>query len=188
MNFGKVKILAGAALIVATLVSTNAHAVGYGEAAYDSDVPAATQQATITQEDVGNFFKGVWGKTKEVAGNVADKSKEVATDATVAVGKGMQKVGQGMQDIAKSEAEKPAPVEDRVVKTKNEKPGKVSKTVKVEEKKIEKAEVQTTTTPEQADSIGQNAIKAKDAVIDGISGFLGKLRSSEPSNPNTPKP
>ncbi len=171
-KFGKFKTLAVATVLVAAGM-TSAHAAGYGSAAGDDYEQPQAQTQQISQEDVGNFFKGVWNKTKEVTTTVVEKTSEVAATAGektkevgstvgVAVGKGMQSAGKGIQNMA-------------------EQAEKASKEKK-QEPKVQKAEVQGPITSE-------DVVKAKDKVVEGVSSFLNKLRS-EPTqeNNNTPKP
>lgn len=185
-------ILVGAIAGMTALGITNAHA----EDNHYGQQQEATQQASITQEDVGNFFKNVWGKTKEVANTVGDKAVDISKTAGQTVGEGMQKAGKGLQEISQKEDAKPAQVENKSNKTaKAEKTNKNQKTEVKTEPKVEKAEAGILNDPQvkelnkHVDDISNNAVKIKDNVVGSIGGFLDKLRASQNNtNENAPKP
>lgn len=184
-------ILVGAIAGMAALGITNAHAEdnNYGQQ------QEATQQATLTQEDVGNFFKNVWGKTKEVANTVGDKAVDISKTAGQTVGEGMQKAGQGLQEISQKDASKATPIEQKQKVVKNDKKSKNQKEEVKAEPKVEKAEANILSNPQvkelnkHVDDIGNNAVKIKDNVVGSIGGFLDKLRASQNNtNDNSPSP
>ena len=185
MNFKKFAVI-GAFAIASTALMNAAHA---NESTMYNQTSTPAVESTISQEDVGNFFKGVWSKTTDVVSSVGDVAADGAKFVGKNVGEGLEVTGQKLQDISKSEVKSETP---KTTKVETQKPTKVDKTakkVKVEpvaekvekvEPKVEKAEFQGIE--------GKDLVKAKDAVIDGISGFLGKLRSSEQTNETAPKP
>lgn len=205
VKFNKFKSLAVVAVVVAAGL-TSAHADDYGSAAGDEFDQPTAQTQQITQEDVGNFFKGIWTKTKEGATNIVEKgqeiveyekfsnaverrekrreddqkkianavtktwnkTKEVTSTVGVAAGKGLQIVGKEIQNMAEPSGDaKP-----------------ISKSAKEKKSEIQKAEISNPTP-----ITSEDVVKAKDKVIDGVTGFLSKLRS-EPNtgNNNSAKP
>jgi hypothetical protein len=75
MKLNKFKHLAVAAVLVSAGMNV-AHA-GYGTAVGDNEKPEAQAQSKqLTNEDVGNFFKGAWNKTKSAAATVTEQTKE----------------------------------------------------------------------------------------------------------------
>lgn len=177
-------ILVGAIAGMAALCITNAHAEdnNYGQQ------QEATQQATLTQEDVGNFFKNVWGKTKEVANTVGDKAVDISKTAGQTVGEGMQKAGQGLQEISQKDEPKATPIEQKQKVVKNDKKSKNQKEeVKAEANILSNPQVKELN--KHVDDIGNNAVKIKDNVVGSIGGFLDKLRASQNNtNDNSPSP
>jgi len=184
-SFKKAIILGSFAVATMILGVTQAHAENMDQ----ENIQA--KPAQLTSEDVGNFFKGVWGKTKEVASDVSVKAVAGAKVVGEKVGQGMQSAGAGFQEMSKPTEANNAPVENAKVKKINH---KTSKKEKAQELKVEKAQINILGDSREAkelsatmSQLGDNTMKAKDNIIGGISNLLGKLRSNQnQENENSP--